>query len=780
MTPREFLARIKSGPRYAGQIEACRQTPGRTASFASPTAPLPPKLAAILAQRGVNRLYAHQAEAMDRARRGENLMVVTGTASGKTLCYNLPVVERLMEQREARALYLYPTKALAQDQLGKLIEWGLFQQMRPATYDGDTPRDVRRSIRRDARVIFTNPDMLHQGILPNAPLWGRFFAQLTHVVVDEAHAYRGVFGSHVSLVLRRLRRLCQRHGSKPQFILTSATLANPREHGERLLGLPVSVIDQDGAPSGERTFVIWNPPLLSKRGGGRQSVNIEAARLIAALSQAGIRHLTFVRARQQAELILRYAREELADEPALRARLAAYRAGYTPQQRRELEQRLFSGELLGVTTTTALEMGIDVGGLDACVMVGYPGTLASTWQQAGRAGRGMEPSLAILIVADDPLDQFLARHPEFLFQRPVEQATVDWRNPHILARHLACAAVEAPLEPGDEAFFGEGWQQLASLLEGEGYLLKQGERYMWDGAEHPAGAVNLRSVGGRPYRIVDVSAGDRLLGTVDADTALQVVYPGAQYLHLGESYLIEKLDLEERVASARPAELPYYTRPRVHSSVRVLEAGETDHLPSGAVVGLGQVRVTRQTIGYRKHEPGSERLLEMVNVDLPATSYDTEGMWISLSALQPGALAREIDDLNGALHAVEHSSIAMAPLFAMCDRRDLDGVSHPNHPDLQGPGLFLYDAYPGGVGIAARCYDEIASLLARTLATVGECGCEEGCPACIHSSTCGSNNEGLSKGGAVALLRLLLRDKLVEAAPAAGELTGADGRRALA
>jgi DEAD/DEAH box helicase domain-containing protein len=752
----EFLSRLQSDPAYEGQIVAQRRLPACPARYRELSRPLPPVLRDALVANGVERFYTHQARAIDLANAGHHVTTVTSTASGKTLCYNVPVAERSIERRGARALYLYPTKALAQDQLGKLDALGLYAHLLPATYDGDTPADQRRLVRRAARVVLTNPDMLHVSILPHHTSWGSFLANLEFVILDEVHTYRGVFGSHVSAVLKRLRRLCRHYGSDPRFLCTSATIGNAAQHVERLTGLPTEVVDEDGAARGERLFLLWNPPLLSRHTGDRRSANTEATLLLTALVRSGVRTIVFTRARVVAELLLRYAQEALRDEtPHLAEAVASYRAGYTPAQRREIERRLFGGELLAVTATTALELGVDVGGLDAAVLVGYPGTIASTWQQAGRAGRAGQESLAVLIAQDDPLDQFLIRNPDYLFGRNPERAALDPENPYVLLRHLLCAAHERPISEADSELFGGTLTELADLLAEAGQLRAEASRWYWTGSGYPAADVDLRTVGGAPFAILDAASENRLLGTADATTALQVVYPGAVYLHQGESYVVERLETDARAAYVRPASVEYYTVPRVQSSVRIERQSET--LAVGRTrAALGEVTVTSHVIGYRRQRLLTDIMIASVDLDLPPDSYRTEGLWFVVPPATQIAAAGEGVDLLGAIHAVEHAAIGLAPLQVMCDRWDLGGVSHPNHPDTALPTIFIYDGYPGGAGIAARCYDGLNALLEQTLATIAACSCGEGCPSCVHSPKCGSNNHPLDKAGAVWLLRRLL------------------------
>jgi DEAD/DEAH box helicase domain-containing protein len=741
-----------------------RRYPARLARYGELERPLPEAVQAALAEAGVERLYTHQAEAINRARRGEDVTVVTPTASGKTLCYNVPVSERVLERKQARALYLFPTKALAQDQLGKLRDSSLYPHLRPATYDGDTPQSERPVVRRTARVVLTNPDMLHVSLLPRHASWSAFFANLAFVVVDEVHTYRGLFGSHVAAVLRRLERLCRHYGARPQFICCSATIANPRELVLNLTGRESAVVDDDGAPAGEKTFALWNPPLLERENGQRRSANTEATWLFTELVQRGIRNITFTRARVIAELILRYAQQTLSIEaPELMERVAAYRAGYTPAQRREIERRLFQGELIGVTATNALELGVDVGTLDACLMVGYPGTVASTWQQAGRAGRARQESLAVLIARDGPLDQFLVRQPNYLFDRTPEQAALDPHNPYVLLRQLLCAAHEMPLSEADAALFGEEMGEVAEVLEGAGQLRRAGDQWYWAGTGYPAADVDLRTAGGPPFAIFNAAAGGALIGTADALTALQVVYPGAVYLHQGETLVVERLDVEARAAWVRPAAVEYYTTPRVASEVRIERQVESRRVGATACA-LGEVTVKHQVLGYRRQRLLSEAVLAVVDLDLPPREFRTEGFWFVVPEAIGIAAAREQLDLMGAIHALEHALVGLAPLQVMCDLGDLNGASHPNHPDLALAAVFVYDDNPGGAGFADRCYADVELLFHRALENIAACSCLEGCPSCIQSPRCGSNNQPLDKAGAIWLLRRLLAvDTPVEA-----------------
>ncbi|MBC7223114.1 MAG: DEAD/DEAH box helicase [Anaerolineae bacterium] len=759
-----FLKRITELPGYRDQIVHVQSLPGRKARYGRLRRPLPRPLAQALRATGVHRLYSHQAAAINAVREGHNVILATATASGKTLTYNVPVLEAILQDPEARALYLFPTKALAQDQLRALRELTApLGEVPMGTYDGDTPRGARAALRRRARILLTNPDMLSLGILPNHSLWSHFLANLKFVVLDEAHVYRGVFGSQVACVLRRLWRLCRFYGAEPQFILCSATIANPGEHAQRLTGQPVQVVDDDGAPQGPRLFALWNPPYLDKARSVLRSPNSEATFLLVALVRAGLRCIVFTRTRRVAELILRYARQALEPyAPALARRIKAYRAGYRPEHRREIERELFRGELLGVTATSALELGIDVGDLDAAVLVGYPGSIASLWQRVGRAGRRQEGGLAILIGTDNPLDQYFMRHPKELFSRPHEQALIRPDNRYILRQHLPCAAYELPLtteasprQTDDEALFGPGFVEAVLSLEQEGLLEYRDGRWFYRGLDYPAEQVNLRSAGGRRFALLNEADGYRTLEEIEASSAPYRVHPGAIYLHQGETYLVTRLDLDQGFAILRPVEVDYYTQPREVNDVHVVRSFQ--HAEHGAATAfLGEVRVVEQVVGYKRVQQYTEMVLSQEWLDLPPQSYTTMALWFDVPPEWGARLAAQGRDFHGALHALEHASIGMLPLLALCDRADIGGLSTPRHPDTDRPQIFLYDAFPGGVGIAERGFEELPALWQATLELVRTCPCEEGCPSCVQSPKCGNNNEPLDKEGAALLLEWLL------------------------
>lgn len=752
-----YLDGLSRHPDTRGRIVHKRFLPGQPPRYGTLDRPLHPHLEGWLRLHGINGLYAHQAAAIESARGGGHVAVVTPTASGKTLCYNLPVLDALLDDPQACALYLFPTKALAQDQLGALAAFDA-PGVPASTYDGDTPQRERRSVRERARIVLSNPDMLHVGILPQHFRWKAFFQRLRFVVIDEMHVYRGVFGSNVANVLRRLRRLCTLHGSDPRFICTSATIANPEEFASRLLGLPVTVIGGGGTPTGPRWFVLWNPPLLDGgdqvggKGRARKSATTEAAGLLADLVRHGVRTIAFTKSRKVTELLSRYAADRLAGEAShLAGRISPYRAGYLPEDRRRIERRLFEGELLGVVSTSALELGIDVGGLDAALLVGFPGTIASTWQRAGRAGRGSDPALAVLIAQDDALDQYLMRHPNYLFEQPCEHAVIDPENRHVLTNHLRAASAEIALVPGDLDLFGERSRGLVDELQAAGELVARRSRWYWAGGpRYPAQEVDIRSASGTVFRIVGPDR--RAIGTVEEARTFEQVHPGAIYLHQGEAYLVRVLDLAAHVAHVVPASGEYHTQPRSTIELTVLRT----HLsrPWGAtVVRFGEVEVSTRVTGFARRQLFTETVLGVEPLDLPSQRLQTTALWFEIPGALEAAVRGQGLDFSGGIHAVEHAAIGMLPLFAMCDRWDIGGVSHPLHPQTGTPAVFIYDAHPGGVGIAEKGYDLIGALMAAAHEVIEACPCDEGCPSCVQSPKCGNLNEPLDKQAALVLLQ---------------------------
>ncbi len=758
ITPREFIDRIQRNRDYHGQIVHVRHIAARRARYADPRMPLPQQIQDALVRSGVEALYEHQAQALDAIRTGQHVIVATPTASGKTLIYNLAVAEAILTEPKARALYLFPTKALAQDQLRALQQLGQagLPGLQYGLYDGDTPQGNRRRLRQSGSVILTNPDMLHLGILPNHTLWSHFLSHLRYVVLDEAHVYRGVFGSQVACVIRRLLRLCRAYGATPQFIFCSGTIGNPAEHASRLCGMPVHLIDKDGSPQGSREFVLWNPPLVDEALGTRRSASAEAAALLVQFALNGLRSITFARARKAAELLLMYARATLEREaPQLAPLLRTYRAGYRPELRREIEAALFSGELLGVTATNALELGVDIGHLDATVLVGYPGSVTSTWQQVGRAGRGIREALSILIAQDNPLDQYFMRNPEALFGQNPEQALISPDNAYLLQQHLPCAAYERPLSAGDESIFGPGYVQAMIDLERQGTLEYRNERWYYRGRGYPAEQTNLRSASGKRLVLLDESQDYAVMEELDQATAPYRVHPGAVYLHQGETFLIRHLDLAMGIAYASPTEVDYYTQPREINEVRIERTLRSTPM-SASQVHFGVLDVTQQVIGYRCVQQFSDTVLATHSLDLPAQAFSTTGLWFEIPADMLRDIEEEGLDVAGGLHALEHAAIAMLPLFAMCDRMDIGGLSTLCHPDTNSATVFIYDAFPGGMGLAEQGFNRMRQLWQTTLKSIRECPCQDGCPGCIQSPKCGNNNEPLDKRAAVELLQALL------------------------
>jgi DEAD/DEAH box helicase domain-containing protein len=711
---------------------------------------LRPELSEALRKMGVSRLYSHQLEAYERVRAGENVVVATATASGKSLCYKIPAFQNALGRAKSRAVFLYPTKALAQDQLGKIKAFDL-RGVHPATYDGDTPHALRADIRRRANILLTNPDMLNIGILPNHEPWADYLRNLEIVAVDEAHVLRGVFGSHVAAVLRRLRRVAMLHGGDPRFVLTSATIANPQELAESLTGLPFTLVDSDGASAGERRVIFRNPPLLDKEKGERRSLLTEGALVFANLVSQGVRTIAFARTRKAAELIYRYAADRLGVEGA--RRISPYRAGYTPRERREIEGRLFRGDLLGVVSTNALELGVDVGALDAVVCCGYPGSVASIWQQWGRAGRGKDPALAVYIPGRDSLDQFLFENPPRVLGRRVEAARVTMENPYILGPHLLAAAHEAPLDADDEEYFGPAYRSVAKAMMEDRALASSGGRLVYVGGDNPARNISLRSASSQTVLIADGEG--ELIGTAEATRAPSELHPGATYLHRGNAYEVESLDLRSHRAVVRRVPNRYYTRPRVETDVEVLEEIEKRDLANGSVLHWGRVRTTDSVTYFKKVRVADDKEVGVYPLDLPDVILETQALWVTLPPL-PREARPSFESFGGALHAGEHGMIGLLPLFAMCDRADIGGLSTPVHRQSRLPTVFVYDGYPGGVGISRRGFDAFESLARDTLGVITRCPCERGCPACIQSPKCGNWNEPLSKDGAVSLLRYVL------------------------
>jgi DEAD/DEAH box helicase domain-containing protein len=757
MDPATLLDRLAA--RGAGDclthVERVPARPGRTVPW---PAWVPEELRSRLAGRGITAPWSHQEAAASLAHAGSHVVVSTGTGSGKSLAYQLPVLTSLLADPRATALYLAPTKALAADQLRGLDALAP-DGVRPAGYDGDTPREEREWVRAHSRLVLTNPDMLHRGILPRHDAWSGYLRRLRYVVIDECHTYRGVFGSHVAHVLRRLRRICARYGSSPVFVLASATSGDPATSAGRLVGVPVTAVTEDGSPRGGVTFALWEPPVLPSTVSGdaapvRRSVLREAADLLADAIAHGARTLAFVRSRRGAEVVATWAKRGLAEAvPELADRVAAYRAGYLREERREIERALLAGELLGLASTNALELGVALVGLDAVVLTGYPGTLASMWQQAGRAGRAGREALCIFVARDDPLDTYLVHHPVALFGRPVEATVLDPDNPYVLGPHLCCAAAELPLTKADIALFG-GPAALSTVdtLVTAGVLRHRPAGWYWTGQDRPD--VDLRGTGGGPVAIVESATG-RLLGTVDAGSAHVQVHSGAVHLHQGRTYVVDVLDLEDGVALVHADEPDWSTHPRDVTNLSVVSV--ESYVDAGPVgLFFGTVDVTSQVVSYQRRRIASGEVLDTRPLDLPPRQLRTAAVWWTIS---PGALAAAGVDwpvVPGALHAAEHASIGLLPLVATCDRWDIGGLSTAMHPDTDAPTVFVYDGHQGGAGFAERAYHAARDWLSATRDAIATCGCETGCPSCVQSPKCGNGNDPLAKPEAVRVLDAIL------------------------
>ncbi|MGH8862709.1 MAG: DEAD/DEAH box helicase [Jatrophihabitantaceae bacterium] len=736
-------------------VEALPARPGRRADW---PAWVPTDLRSALSTRGVPGLWEHQARAAALAWAGRSVVVATGTGSGKSLAYQVPGLATLLADDRARVLYIAPTKALAGDQLRSVGELAL-PGVRTATFDGDTPLEERDWVRAHANWVLTNPDMLHRGILPGHVRWSSFLRRLRYVVIDECHAYRGLFGAHVALILRRLRRVCRSYGAAPVFVLASATVSDPAEAATRLVGVAVEAVTDDASPRGACTFALWEPPLTALRGEHdapvRRAAPAEAARLLADLVVEGARTLAFVRSRRGAESTALAAQQHLGEAGArpLAARVAAYRAGYLPEERRAIEAALSDGRLLGLASTNALELGVDVSGLDAVVLAGFPGTLASLWQQAGRAGRSGASSLVVFVARDDPLDTYLVHHPSAVFGRPVEASVFDPQNPYVLGPQLCCAAAELPLRPDEAALFGPTAADVLDRLTAAGLLRRRPGGWYWTARDRPS--ADIRGSGGPPVAVVEGGDGT-LIGTVDSSAAHGTVHPGAVYLHQGRGYVVDELDLDDAVALVHAEEPAWTTSARDITDIAIVATSSAArHGPVG--VAFGTVDVTNQTVSYLRRRLPTRELIDETPLDLPPRRLRTRAVWYCIPQEALDEIGLDQADVPGAAHAAEHAAIGLLPLFATCDRWDIGGVSTALHPDTGMPTVFVYDGAAGGAGFAERGHAALRAWLEATREAIAACECVAGCPSCVQSPKCGNGNEPLDKTGAVRLLDLVLR-----------------------
>jgi len=768
LTLKEWLTRLKANGSFTKNVRAWENFPPQEGRFAPFPAWIRDDVRLCFARRGINQLYSHQAESIHETYQGRHVCLVTPTASGKTLCYNLPVLNRILQQPETRALYIFPTKALAQDQMEEIH--GLISDLKADigafTYDGDTPDDARQAIRKQGHIVITNPDMLHAGILPHHTKWQKLFANLEFVILDELHVYRGIFGSHVTNVIRRLRRICRFYGREPLFICCSATIANPKDHAEKLLELPVSLIDKSGAPQAGRTFILYNPPIVNRELGIRQSSMTPARQVAGELVENNIQTILFVTSRLNVEVLTKYLKDRFDHKtPAQKQVISGYRGGYLPNLRREIEEGLRKRELKGVVTTNALELGIDIGDLEACIMVGYPGSVASTWQQAGRAGRKKGESLALLIARSSPLDQFIAEHPQYFFGQSPEHCRVNPDNLLILLHHLKSAAFELPFEKG-ETFSGECLMDLLDYLEEKGILHRTGDRWHWSAESYPADEVSLRSI--NPENVVIVDETDqghtKVIAEVDWDSAFTAVHEGAIYMMESRQYHVDRLDLDRKKAYVRQVDVDYYTDAMTYTHVRIIDRFEKKQ-KGPLTVEHGEVQVVRKVVGYKKIKFYTSENLGYGDVNLPEKDMHTTSYWFTLSrdliAALPYNRAEIIDGLVGLAHTLHH----LGAIFLMSETRDLDRsigdekedwVLHrpgrtgrnpseammetsSSPDDVSGaeifePTIFLFDAYPGGIGFSELLYKKHDQLLSAAKERINSCPCQYGCPSCVGPS----------------------------------------------
>ncbi len=750
----EIVKELAARDRTNEIVTALQHIPAREAQYVPLPAWVRPELSEVYRAKGVAQLYSHQAQAAERVRLGKNMVVVTPTASGKTLCYNLPVLNAVLENPDTRALYIFPTKALAQDQLGELQDLGrrLQEAFGVFTYDGDTPADARRAIRQQGHVVLTNPDMLHSGILPHHTKWTRLFENLRYIVIDELHMYRGVFGSHLANVLRRLKRIARFYGQQPQFICSSATIANPGELASRLLEADVEIVDGNGAPAAERFFIFYNPPVVNRFLGIRRSYINETSRIAQEFLKRGLQTIVFANSRLHTEVLLTYLKEANPRPPAAVESIRGYRGGYLPLERREIERGLRSGEIRGVVSTNALELGIDIGSLDVAVMGGYPGTIASTWQRAGRAGRRSGSSCAVLVASSQPLDQYVVKHPEYFFKGSPEHAYIQPDNLEILVNHLKCAAFELPLSP-DEAFGGVDLAALCDRLSEAGYLHLSGEHWYWTQEAYPADTISLRSVSSDNFVIIDETDAPEVIGEIDFTSALTMVHPKAIYLHGGQQYHVERLEFEQRKAYVKRVNVDYFTDAIRYTQVQRLEVAEESAVPGPATRAHGDVQVRSQVVGFKKIKFFTNENVGSGKLELPENEMHTTSYWITLSRALLASLPFSVSDRQDGMYGLLYALESVASLLLMCDKMDLgttigegsldteDGGSGPQEPRLPidrdrrveffEPTLYIYDSYPGGIGLSEPLFRIHDLLVSRTRDLIAGCACEKGCPSCV-------------------------------------------------
>ncbi len=739
-----FLEVLDDPRRYEWDVVHLEIIPEKPPRLAPLPEKLDPRVARLVKTAGFTSLYCHQAEAAALALEGRNVVLSTSTASGKTLAYHLPVIHRLMQDPRAHALFLFPLKALERDQRDAFLSTAARVGLSAEVYDGDTPSSLRAKIRRNPpRVLITNPDMLHVGLLAFHDSWRDFFGHLAYIVLDEVHTYKGIFGSHIAQVLWRTRRICGLYGARPQFFASSATVSDPGRFVSRLIGEEVSIVDESGAPTSERRFVFLQPQL---------SPNTVASRLFVAGIKSGLKTIVFTKSRKATELITTWV---LSEDPDLRKRISSYRAGFLPEERRFIESQLFSGEMDGVISTSALEMGIDVGGLDLCLLVGYPGTIINTWQRGGRVGRAGRPSAVVLIAGHDALDQYFLKHPGDFFGRNCEEAVLDPRNKEVLKRHLPCAASETPILAEEPLIRESEVREVLDGLQEHGQMFQSKVDGSWHSSRRrPHRGVDLRGIGAS--FAISLEDGKTLIGSASGVRVFKECHVGAVYLHRAREYVVSKLDLKRRNVFVKPGKFNYYTIAQSEKDTEILGAPLDHREFPGFSVREGRLKVTERIVAYEKHRKRGQELIGTIELELPPLHFETVGIWMEIPDEVKEAVQNAGLHFMGGIHALEHAAIAMFPLFALCDRDDIGGISTPEHEQVCRAAVFIYDGHPGGVGLSHHIFGRIEELLSKTRQLVEECPCEDGCPSCIHSPKCGSGNKPLDKQACLAVLTCLL------------------------
>ncbi|MGI6424932.1 MAG: DEAD/DEAH box helicase [Tepidanaerobacteraceae bacterium] len=728
MNLEQIMDQLKVQERFRKNITHWESIPEKAGEYKEFPGYLDPKLISVLKKKGIFQLYSHQYEALDKVTAKNDITVVTPTASGKSLCYNLPVLNTLLQDKNARAIYLFPTKALSQDQVSELMDMvdEMGEDIKTFTYDGDTPVNARVTIRKDGHIVVTNPDMLHTGILPHHTKWMKLFSNLKFIVIDEIHIYRGIFGSHTANVLRRLQRICRFYGSDPIFICCSATIANPRELSERITGKKMVLIDKNGAPSGEKNIIFYNPPVVNRQLGIRRSSLLEAKAIALNFIKNKIQTITFARSRLAVEVMLTYLREEMKKISDGKSLVRGYRGGYLPKERRDIEKGLREGKILGVVSTNALELGIDIGNLDASVITGYPGSIASTWQQMGRAGRRNSISASILVASSSPLDQFIINHPEYFFDASPEHGLINPDNLYILVSHIKCAAFELPFVDG-EIFGNQDIGEILSFLESERILRHVGGRWHWMAESFPAEEVSLRSASTENFVIIDITEGAKVIGEVDRTSAPTMIHEEAIYIHAGQQFQVEKLDYEEKKAYVRKVNVDYYTDANLAVEIKVLDVFKQK--PTNEVENyVGEVMVTSLATMFKKIKFFTHENIGFGQIHLPPEEMHTTSYWLSVPA-DTGNLSQE--EMESGLLGLSNVMTNIAPLYLMCDPRDIRGVVQIRSPFTQKPTIYIYDNFPGGVGFSEKLYEMDTQLLKAARQVIMECDCEDGCPSCV-------------------------------------------------